>query len=394
MKAVFLIILSLSSLATFAQEDSTKLNQDAIYNRPFINVGETRTAVGGYIEGNTNYFVEDGITEGFSMELRRFNIFLFSQIGKRIKLLSELEFEHGTEEIAIETAILDFSIAQGITFRAGILLPAIGVFNTNHDSPNWGFVERPISSTGIIPTTLSEVGFGFQGKLYPTDQVILSYDAYLVNGLRDNIILNNSGRTDISQGKSPEMFGEDNNGSPMLNGRISIANRKIGELGLSTYGGTYNSYRLEGEAVDVNRKMWLFAADFSTSINNLQIIGEVVKARIDVPTAINEIYGTEQIGGFVDFTHPIYKGKVGWFENSEIQLALRAEYADFNQGNFTSNITTRKGDENMGYGVGLSFLPQPGTRIRANYRYNQVTDVLANPAAKIAGFQFGVASYF
>ena len=74
-------------------DDTTKLtNQDAIYNRPFIGLVQSKTAIGGYLEGNTNYFSEDGVSEGFSMELRRFNLFFYSAIGKRIKLLAELEF--------------------------------------------------------------------------------------------------------------------------------------------------------------------------------------------------------------------------------------------------------------------------------------------------------------
>src|SRR5688572_22762432 len=52
--------------------DSTSV-QGSVYTRPFI-ASAARTAIGGYVEGNSNYFVEDGVTEGFSMELRRFNI--------------------------------------------------------------------------------------------------------------------------------------------------------------------------------------------------------------------------------------------------------------------------------------------------------------------------------
>src|SRR5687768_14361600 len=102
------VIFLFFTLVLSAQTDSAKTSQDAIYNRPFIAIGKTNTSVGGYVEGNTNYFSEDGVTEGFSMELRRFNIFLYSNIHSRIKFISELEFEHGTEEIALETALLDF----------------------------------------------------------------------------------------------------------------------------------------------------------------------------------------------------------------------------------------------------------------------------------------------
>ncbi len=126
-KNVLIIIFIYSSSFAFAQRDSvsvqkkdTTINQDAIYNRPFIQLGRSTTAVGGYLEANTNYFVTDGIPEGFSMEMRRFNIFLYSAISNRIRFLSELEFEHGTEEISLETALLDFQLNQALEFRAGI----------------------------------------------------------------------------------------------------------------------------------------------------------------------------------------------------------------------------------------------------------------------------------
>jgi len=193
MKLTSIFVFILLPFFCLSQEDTTITIQDAIYQRPFITLGKTTTAIGGYMEANTNYFMEDGVTEGFSMEMRRFNIFLYSTIGERIKILSELEFEHGTEEIELETALIDFEINPAFNFRAGILLPQIGLVNANHDSPKWEFIDRPLSSTQIIPTTLSEVGFGIHGKFFPKN-FIFSYDAYVVNGLQENIILNEEGR--------------------------------------------------------------------------------------------------------------------------------------------------------------------------------------------------------
>lgn len=377
-----------------AQEDSLELNQDAIYNRPFIALGKTRTAVGGYLEGNTNYFSEDGVSEGFSMELRRFNIFLYSPIGSRIRFLSELEFEHGTEEISLETAQLDFEVNSALNFRAGIVLPAIGLVNTNHDSPNWEFVERPLTSTGLIPTTLSEVGFGVHGKFYPSETAVISYNAYLVNGLRDEIILNGEGRTDLQSGKSPEMFAEDNNGEPMLNGRLSYAHRGIGEIGLSYYGGAYNTFSEEGEPVDEKRYLSVMAVDFSTDAGKLEIKGEGVMVLLEVPAEISEIYGERQYGAFADFIYPVLKRSILRFEDAVFNVALRVEYVDYNVGSFSTNIGNSIGDENKGVALGLGFRPRPGTVIRANYRYHLITDLLGNPDIHRAGFQFGVASYF
>ena len=394
LKHILMGCMVVLGVQSFAQVDTLVTNQDAIYNRPFIGLGESRTAVGGYLEGNTNYFSEDGVSEGLSMELRRFNIFLYAPVGQRIRFLSELEFEHGTEEIALETAQLDFEINPQLNFRAGIILPSVGYVNTNHDSPNWEFVERPISSTDLIPTTLSEVGFGLHGKLYPSENSIFSYGVFLTNGLQDGVILNTEGRTNLASGKTEELFAEDNNGVPMMNGRVSYAHRSIGELGLSYYGGVYNTFRIEGEEVDVRRQLSVISADYSFSVKELSVRGEVVSVAVDIPDDIEELYGEKQLGGFVDFVYPIYQKPILRFENAMINAALRIESADFNQGAFSTNIDTEIGDEVKGFAVGLSFHPKPGTLIRANYRYHLVTDVLGNPAARLAGFQFGLASYF
>ena len=376
------------------QSDTTIVNQDAIYNRPFIGIGQSKTAVGGYLEMNTNYFSENGISEGFSMELRRFNIFLYSRIGKRIRFLSEIEFEPADKEIKIETALLDFEFNSALNFRAGIILPAIGFVNTNHDSPAWEFVERPLSSTEIIPTTLSEVGFGLFGKFYPNQHTIISYDVYVVNGLQDGIILNELGKTHIPSGRVPEMFGEDNNGVPMYNTRISIADRRLGEVGLAWYGGVYNQFRVDGSVIDDKRYLSVAAFDFQVNIQKLSVKGEWVLANIDLPEDISEIYGSKQRGGFVDLIYPVISSNVFGFENSVINTSLRLEQIDLNVGNFNTNISEEIGEQTKGIVLGLGWRPVSGTIIRFNYRYHWITDNLGNPPDKLAGYQVGMASYF
>ncbi len=386
------IFLNVFTTQCFSQNDSTKTSQDAIYDRPFITIGKTSTAVGGYIEGNTNYFSEDGVSEGFSMELRGFNIFLYSNIHSRIKFLSELEFEHGTEEISLETALLDFELNPSFNFRAGILLPQIGMVNANHDSPKWEFIERPLSSTEIIPTTLSEVGFGIHGKLFQ-DNTIFAYDAYIVNGLQENIILNEEGRTHLASGKNPEMFGEDNNGTPMFNAKLSLANKKLGEIGFSYYGGAYNRFNLEGNTVEQKRNLNLFAFDLSTQIGKLKILAEYAHVAVQVPHDLKDIYATTQYGTFLEFSYPVLKRRILGFENSVVNANIRAERADYNVGGM-KQTNANIGDEVSAIAIGIGFRPSPSTVIRFNYRYHLKYDFLGNPPSHLAGFQFGVASYF
>lgn len=398
MKRIILIITICIPALSFAQ-DSTSTNdrdlltsQDGLYtNRPFTQ-GDKRTAVGGYLEANTNYFTEDGVTEGFSMEMRRFNVFLYSQIGPRLRMLSELEFEHGTEEIALETAILDFTVDPAFNFRGGILLAPIGSFNQNHDSPLWEIVDRPLVSTEIIPSTLSEVGFGVFGKFYRSNMVF-TYDLYVVNGLQDGVLLNDQGRTSLSAGKSDEMFGEDNNGTPMYTGKLGVRHRKLGELGLSYYGGTYNTFRLDGADIDSKRNLNIFAVDLSTGYKKLKVQGEFAYNTVDVATNLQELYGEKQWGAYVDFIYPILKKRILKYENTVLNTTLRLEKIDYNVGTFAST-NTNIGDEIKAVVLGLSLRPAPTTVLKLNYRYHWASDFLDNAKAKTAGIQIGFTTYF
>ena len=389
--AYAVIAVALGSAEVSAQATDSTLAQDGIYARPFIGA-VSMASIGGYVEGNTNYFVEDGVGEGFSMELRRFNIFLFSQISQRVRFLSELEFEHGTEEIALETALVDLQVRPELAIRAGIILPPLGYFNQNHDSPRWDFVERPLVSTDIIPSTLSEVGGGVYGRV-GLGGLILSYDAYLTNGLTDAVVGNELGRTDIASGKSEEILAEDNNGSPAVSGRVALRGSSLGELGLSYYGGYYNAFRVEGTDVDERRWLGIAALDFGGSMGPADVRGEFAYASVDVPPGMAELFGDAQWGGHVDVTLPVWRPRLPGYQDAVIAASLRLEKVDYNVGTFTSTGDAI-GDEVTAVVAGISFRPSAGTVFRANYRYHWIRDFVGNPTNRMAGFQLGFATYF
>ncbi|MDX1545864.1 MAG: hypothetical protein R3247_02685 [Rhodothermales bacterium] len=388
------LLLLLAAAGAQAQDTDTThaAVQDAIYERPFIG-GLGGTSVGGYLEGNTNYFVEDGITDGFSMELRRFNIFLFSALHPRIRFISELEFEHGTEEIALETALLDVQVHPMLVVRGGILLPPIGAFNQNHDSPLWEFVDRPLVSTEIIPATLSEIGFGVNGKVFRAPYLV-TYDLYLTNGLGDGVIQNAEGRTYLPGGKREEQFGEDNNGSPAVSGRLAARHTRAGEVGVSFYTALYNTFTAEGERIDAKRRATLLAVDYAADLpRGIAVTGEAALARIDVPEGLAEVFGDRQWGAFVDVVVPIWRPRAPLFAEAVLNAVLRLEGIDYNVGTFSAT-GQRIRDERYSAVVGVSFRPVPGTVFRAGYRRHWRHDLVGNPAARGAGIQVGLASYF
>lgn len=380
-----------------AAKDSSglQLNMDAVYNRPFNQVGKLPVALGGYVEANYQYLTEDGISEGHQFQMRRLTLFVSSSISKRIKFLSEIEFEDGTKEINIEFASVDFEFSPLLNLRGGVVMNPIGAFNQNHDGPKWEFVDRPISATQMLPATWSNVGFGIFGKKYSRNWVY-AYEAYLTNGFDESIISNAENKTFLPAAKeNPDRFEESFNGSPLFTGKIAVKNSKIAEVGLSYMGGVYNKFEDDGLVLDKKRRVNVFAVDFNTTISKTKtfINGEWAWVNVDIPDTYTEQFGRKQQGGFIDFVQPILRKPMFGFDRAVLNLAVRLEYVDWNKGTFKStggNIS----DDIFSIVPAISWRPTAQTVIRLNYRYNWQTDLLGNPPAKLAGVQFGLATYF
>ncbi len=403
----FLIILSLCcSTLAIAQKDSLikrtpadtikpKLNMDAVYNRPFLTVGKLPVALGGYLEANTQYSGTDGVTEGFSFQMRRMTLFVSSTIAKKIKFLSELEFEEGTKEINLEYCAMDVEAHPLLNLRGGIIMNPIGGFNQNHDGPRWDFIDRPISATGIIPSTLSNVGMGVYGK-YFSHNWIVGYELYLTNGFDDKIIDNEEGRTSLHAGKeNGDKFAENNSGLPLYTGKLAIRNRNIGECGISYMTGVYNKWKADGLVIDEKRSASVLALDFNTSLlkGRLNITGEYANIMVDVPITFTQQYGNKQWGAYTDVVYTLLQREMLGWEKAKLNIGVRGEYVDYNVGNF-KETNTKIGDDVFAIVPSVAFRPTGTTVIRFNFRIEKSHDLLLNPPGRTNTIQFGFSSYF
>ncbi len=376
-------------------DTSDQLNMDAGYNRPFLTAGKFPVALGGYLEANSQFSQTNGVNEGLSFQARRLTLFFSSTIAKRIKFLSELEFEDGGKEINVEIAAIDIEFDPLLVLRGGIIINPIGAFNQNHDGPKWDFVDRPIASTTIIPSTFSNAGFGLFGKYFINDWT-MGYEVYLTNGLDDRIILNNQNKTWIPAGKSnPEKYEESYSGVPAFTGKLAVRNRNIGELGISYFTSVYNKWQDDGITLDSKRSAQIVAVDFNTTFWNskINVTGEMCKAFIDIPETYSQQFGTEQWGGFMDIVVTVLQKKMFGWDKAKLNLGVRAEYADYNQGSFNEtggNIS----DDIWAIVPAIAFRPAGSTVLRFNYRYDEQQDLLGNPPSKTGTFQFGFATYF
>ncbi len=408
LKSIFILafILFLHA-ASFAQIDPSllkriqkdtlvnTLNMDALYNRPTLNINKTPIAIGGYFETNWQKMTTDGATEGHQFQARRLSLFMSSAISRKVKFLTEIEFEDGGKEVAIEFASVDVEFHPLAIFRAGIILNPIGSFNQNHDGPKWEFTDRPISATQMLPATFSNSGAGLYGKKYYKDWMF-GYEMYLSGGFDDSIIENEENKTFLPAAKeNPERFEEINSGEPLFTGKIAIRNKKIGELGISYMNGIYNKFQDDGVVFDKKRRVIIFALDFNTTlpITKTFITTEFAWITVDVPETYSQQFGNKQHGGFIDIVQPVLtKNILGW-EKAVLNVACRLEYVDWNVGRFRET-GGEIGEDLWSITPAISFRPTSQTVMRLNYRLMKQHDIFGNPPSITDGFSLGISTYF
>ncbi|MGE5693358.1 MAG: hypothetical protein ACM3YF_06220 [Candidatus Zixiibacteriota bacterium] len=375
------------AVAAFAQGevDTTQkpFVKGGIYDKPYLIRPSARLAVGGYAEMLVRSDYEAGIHKGYSFEARRFNIFLFSSVSDLVKFTSELEFEHGTEEIKLEIALVDLQFREEFNLRGGILLSPIGKFNLAHDSPRNEFVDRPLVSTRVIPATLSEAGLGFYGSFYPVGENRFTYETYLVNGLTDGLVLAGDG-TSLPDGR-PEAFEEDNNGSPAFVGRLAFSPQFGGELGISIHSGRYNSYKEEGLEVDEPRTATLLALDAEYEIGRLALQGELARASIVIPPSLVGLFAEKQWGFYGQALYNLFDQVLPMYPQSVLAIGTRYDYIDLDADIVGAHLRR--------FTFGVNLRPVPETVLKLNYLHNWEFDRINNQT-RSAALQFGIATYF
>lgn len=334
------------TLASTSQADEPRSGlPGGIYDKPYIKEMGKRIAIGGYIDMEFEW--AEGKNSTFDQH--RFIPFIYSQVSDRVRVSTEIEFEHGGDvpgngEVKLEYAVMDFKFTEAFNFRGGVILSPLGRFNLLHDSPLNDLTERPTVNRQIMPSTLSESGMGFFGTFYPSEQSVGTYELYLVNGFNDGVITGSGLRIRSGRGSKKQ----DNNNDKALVGRMGISPRLGIDLGASLHTGKY-------DAAGANRLSILgIDGKFSRSIFELQ--GEYAYA------TANGIAGDQQ-GAYaqtnIHFAHDQF------LPGSVFTGVARWDWVDYN-----SNQT---GDSEYGLTAGLNFRPVEDAVFKLDYNWTWKT---------------------
>ncbi len=389
-----MVAIAQEQILSTSDQDSVVMNTDAIYTRPFLYQTTGSVGVGGYVEAHVQSGAVADIPTGVHFQAQRFTMFLAAAPASKLRFMSELEFENGTQQINLEFASLDVVFSRSLMLRGGIVMIPIGAFNQNHDGPRWNFVDRPLSATQLLPATWSSVGFGLLGKV-GVGSSTFSYEVYGTNGLNENIVSNNQRRTSLPAAKTdPLRFQESFNGKMMLSARTAIASEGLGEVGLSYAGGAYTLNTSGGLLLGPELWHHIAACDYSfgTFADALSVRAEFAYVNVQLPVGQEPSYASHQVGGYADLNYALWRGNALGFSNSAVFIGLRGEYVDFHLSQ--PSDAGADGDEVVSVTAALSYHPASGTILRFNYRTTWQSDVIGNEAVKSYIVQFGLTSYF
>ena len=112
------------------------------------------------------------------LDVQRLVMLFGYKFDDRVQFVTEIEFEH-VKEVYVEQAFVNYSVANGLNIRAGLMLVPMGIVAEFHEPTTFNGVERPSMDKYIVPTTWREIGIGVAGRV---DALSLRYQAYLFNG--------------------------------------------------------------------------------------------------------------------------------------------------------------------------------------------------------------------
>lgn len=231
---------------------------------PLLQSSKNGLSIGGY--GDIEYIqpIDAEVKNIGKMDIHRLVLLLAYQYSEKLRLITEIEFEH-VKEVFIEQAFLDYRINKSITWRSGLVLIPMGIINERHESNTFNGVLRPLVDKYIVPTTWREIGTGFQGNYIPGS---LRYQAYLVNGFNGydgNPSFNGSNGLRSGRQKAAESYIS----RPNVSAKIEYYGIPYVNLGLAFYHGDSQSTAFQ--AINIDDETALAFAD--STVVKLNMIG-------------------------------------------------------------------------------------------------------------------------
>jgi len=311
-------------------------------------------SIGGYGEMYWASPDNEGAAGDAYTDLYRFVPYIGYKFSDDIILNTEVEFEHGGEEVTIEFMYLDFLFNRAFNIQVGHLLVPMGLVNMRHEPTLYNTVQRPGVELYLIPSTWHETGVLAYGDIGETG---LSYSAGIFNALElynDNNMPGNVTKEWIRSGR----VGSEEEG-PMQ--RVAFIGRLdyTGIAGLLAGGSLYYGAATQGRPSDVNAFIY-------------ELHGVYEKAGFK----FKGVYTATSVSNAEKMFAEAADGAEGYYVNAEYNVLAEAAttkrlpvFVQFESYDPVSSVAggTRPDLEQTDTTVGLNYFPMDQVVLKADY---------------------------
>lgn len=322
---------------------------------------------------------------------------------------SEIEYELGSHEIDIEQAFIDWRVRPEFNFRGGIIVPALGRFNTYHDSNLNITTLRPLLNQFIVPTAYRDAGIGVRGTFRLPREMKLFYEADVLNGMQAN---NADGEPTpfsrlLGQSSAAEpglIAFQATRNSKAVAGRVGFSPFLGLEFGVSSYAGKFTN------AGDPEKSATIVMFDAAYQHGPFVLNGEYGRSNIVGAGILRQSPASPafdpndplSVAALSDYVAQTTPGQDGFYVESGYKFfrGLFRNRELFDEGAYVMPVVrfeTVRRDRTLSdfylnqsrATLGVNIAPSPSVIFKLNYILNHTFGPVPNIAGSIGGADFG-----
>ncbi len=275
---------------------------------------------------------------------------------------SELEFEHGGDEISIEFAYLDYLLNKHLTVRAGMVLLPLGLTNEFHEPTVFLGTKRPETERRILPSTWHENGAGLLGSFGP-----VNFRAYVVNGL------NAEGFASSGIRKGRQGGAEATAENFALAGRVDVTPIPGVFAGAGLYRGGSGQGHIERAAATVDVGTTIAELHGQAQVRGFDIRGLFAQASVDDAAALslaldkrpNQPVAERMRGGYFQFGYNVLSQLPTLLSLTPFVRIERVDTQNRVPAGFTRDLSS----DGTFKTVGVELKPIPNIVIKSDYQW-------------------------
>jgi hypothetical protein len=277
---------------------------------------------------------------------------------------SEVEFEHASTgkggSVSVEFGYVELMFSNHFNFRAGMVLPPMGITNEKHEPSLFLYTQRPQVEQLIIPSTWRTNGFGAYGEIVPS----LNYSAYIVEGFLAKSFSDADG---VRGGRQSGAFSivEDFG----VTGKLEYNGINGTILGASFYTGNSGQGAKDSLGV-ISALTSIISAHAEFVWNGLEARALFARSTVDQAGRVSKLagktIGSEMSGYYASIGYDIIPHFIPGSEHALIPFIFYEAYDT--HAAVAAGFTKKKDYDRTTTAVGLSYKPHPNVAFKFDYR--------------------------